>query len=226
MEVNEQCRKEEERTLYNKIQYNSEIVLGKYPDRVIATLDKPNLRLKSGQDRLIVQEDIQLLDFTDSVILWKDNIHITVCDTFVVFTKKLYRNDKQIYEILPHPHPTDSTDFRTLHDFQTELSNSKLDQEKDIVYRAFVEATHTKNNTLSRSTLTIAQKVIRFSKKQQKDDFIKKIEEFKSPRLTSSSVSSATTSRGARANPRRHQRQNLRISKSHQLETAHLYVHH
>lgn len=42
--VNDDVRKEEERTLYNKISYNMEIVLGKNPDKVIALLDKPNLR--------------------------------------------------------------------------------------------------------------------------------------------------------------------------------------
>ena len=43
--VNDDVRKEEERTLYNKISYNMEIVLGKNPDKVIALLDKPNLRV-------------------------------------------------------------------------------------------------------------------------------------------------------------------------------------
>ena len=170
-----------------------------------------------------------MIDFTDgSHIGWRDNIHLTVCDTFVVFCRiiegKDNKNNKNegynnnIYEILPHPHPTDLTDFRTLHEFQKEIENSKLDVETDLVYRGFVEARHTKDNKSFKNTLTIAQKVIRFGDKDKKMEFLKKMQMFRTPRLTSSSVSSATTTRGARSNPRRvkHQYREIRQTRSNQ----------
>jgi len=249
--VNDEVRKEEERSLYSKIEYNSEIVFGKNPDKVIMQLDKPNLKLQSGQDLLVAQADIKLLDFTDNNVQWKDDIHITVCDSFVIFCKKVQRNSPssygtyldsnimsmsnnnsssmphstlKVYEILPHPHPTDSTEFRSLigldEDTNNHIQNSKLIPQTDLVYRAFVEATHTRGKDSFRHTLTIAQKVIRFGSPVEREEFYKKISNHKSPRLTSSVVSSATTSRGNR-NPRRHHKDDLKQSKSHQLESMH-----
>ena len=371
--VNNEVRKEEERALYSKIQYNMEIVLGRNPDRIIATLDRPNLKLISGQDRLIAQADVKVLDFVDaynpygdgknltgndskitsnlekvginveaiqgvygqltnkdhannrdgndgggrpslsrkssslykkekenghfssSPGVWRDQMHVTVCDTFVVFCYKKPRPEFNsiIYEILPHPHPFELTDFRTLHEYSSasksndkksgqlsspnsqqnspgnslkkksstnqagipnlcsatksrsaspykqinsldeivgdeEISipnnnntnnNNKFNADTDLVCRSFVEASYTRGNNIVKSTLTIRQRALRFISRYEKDEFLKKITEYKNPRFMSSSVSAATTTRN-RNNPRR-QKSNVRLTKSFQLESHH-----
>ena len=50
---------------------------GPHETPMIATLDRPNLKLISGQDRLIAQADVKILDFVDAYNPYGDGKSLT-----------------------------------------------------------------------------------------------------------------------------------------------------
>ena len=192
--VNTEVQKEEERILYSKIWYDKKLVLGNNPNEIIALLDKPVFKLQSGIDRLICQSYVKMIDFTDHLhyTKWQD-VNLTVCNTWVIFSKIDRKNqqkgnlDKNItYEIMPHPHPYDLTEFRVLDEFglqkkQIEKSGvgiDKLNTNTDLIYRGFVEAPYEKDGITRRMTLTVAHKIIRFNDNLERKKFMGKLSSF------------------------------------------------
>lgn len=183
-EVNDEMRQEEERTLYAKINYNQELLLGSNTDRTFSTFDKFNFVLKNNQDRLKVHKQIQINDPTRMKSFgqseWMPDVHLIVCDTVVVFCRETPSEidpNTIIWSIMAHPHPFDLSEFSTLQ--AGEVMSGSFNSDTDIMYRSFVKyevsCSQGGSEDIKSGRVTTGVKGIRFASVEEKDEFLNEI---------------------------------------------------
>jgi len=132
---NTHMREEEERSLYQKVKYPQELVLGKNPDKTFLNIGKFNWSLKRGIDSLKSQNWVKLFDPADAK--WTP-IKLILCDTVLVFAKERQSEAEKsvmILEVKPPVLSSQLCEFITLHEFDKGQVSENFNPDTDIVLK-------------------------------------------------------------------------------------------